>query len=35
MRAIFLNNPIYHMAGGIPPEKRKPNYGGIMEKEWS
>ena len=26
MRAIFLNNPIYHMAGGIPPEKRKPNY---------
>ena len=27
MRTIFLNNPIYHMAGGIPPEKRKPNYG--------
>jgi DNA polymerase-4 len=27
MRAIFLNNPVYHMAGGIPPEKRKPNYG--------
>jgi DNA polymerase IV len=26
LRAIFLNNPIYHMAGGIPPEKRKPNY---------
>ena len=26
MRAIFLNNPIYHMSGGIPPEKRKPNY---------
>lgn len=26
MRAIFLNNPIYHMAGGIPPEKRKPDY---------
>lgn len=25
-RAIFLNNPIYHMAGGISPEKRKPNY---------
>ena len=25
-RAIFLNNPVYHMAGGIPPEKRKPNY---------
>lgn len=32
MRAIFLNNPIYHMSGGIPPEKRKPNYGdGIKE----
>jgi DNA polymerase-4 len=34
-RAIFLNNPIYHMAGGIAPEKRKPqvgNYGeGIKE----
>ncbi|MBB2181417.1 DNA polymerase IV [Lachnospiraceae bacterium MD1] len=27
MRAIFLNNPVYHMAGGIAPEKRKPNYG--------
>ncbi len=27
MRAIFINNPVYHMAGGIPPEKRKPNYG--------
>lgn len=26
MRAIFLKNPIYHMSGGIPPEKRKPNY---------
>lgn len=26
MRAIFLNNNIYHMAGGISPEKRKPNY---------
>ena len=26
MRAIFLNNPIYHMAGGIPPEKRRPEY---------
>ncbi len=25
-RAIFLNNPIYHMSGGIPPEKRKPKY---------
>lgn len=31
MRAIFLNNPVYHMSGGIPPEKRKPNYKeGIM-----
>ncbi len=27
IRAIFLKNPIYHMSGGIPPEKRKPNYG--------
>jgi DNA polymerase IV len=26
MRAIFLGNPIYHMSGGIPPEKRKPKY---------
>ena len=26
MRAIFLHNRIYHMAGGISPEKRKPNY---------
>ena len=26
MRAIFLNNNVYHMAGGISPEKRKPNY---------
>ena len=25
-RALFLNNCIYHMSGGIPPEKRKPNY---------
>jgi Nucleotidyltransferase/DNA polymerase involved in DNA repair len=33
IRATFLNNPIYHMTGGIPPEKRKPsNYGeGIKE----
>lgn len=31
MRAVFLENRIYHMAGGIPPEKRKPNYKeGIM-----
>ncbi len=26
MRAVFINSPIYHMAGGISPEKRKPNY---------
>jgi DNA polymerase-4 len=26
MRAVFLKSPIYHMAGGISPEKRKPNY---------
>ena len=26
MRAVFLNNRVYHMAGGISPEKRKPNY---------
>ncbi len=26
MRAIFLDNKIYHMAGGISPEKRKPFY---------
>ncbi|MBH1942149.1 DNA polymerase IV [Mobilitalea sibirica] len=26
MRAVFLDNRIYHMAGGISPEKRKPNY---------
>jgi DNA polymerase-4 len=26
MRAVFLNSPIYHMVGGIPPEKRKPEY---------
>lgn len=32
MRAVFLNNPIYHMAGGIPPEKRKPNYGAGIEE---
>jgi DNA polymerase-4 len=31
-RAIFIDNPIYHMAGGITPEKRRPNYGdGIKE----
>lgn len=31
-RAIFVNNPIYHMAGGIAPEKRRPDYGdGIIE----
>ena len=30
-RAVFINNPIYHMAGGIAPEKRKPSYGGYGE----
>ena len=31
IRAIFLNGPIYHMSGGISPEKRKPKYKeGIM-----
>jgi DNA polymerase-4 len=30
-RAVFLNNPIYHMAGGIAPEKRKPQYGNYGE----
>jgi len=25
-RAVFLENRIYHMAGGIPPEKRKAIY---------
>ena len=25
-RAIFLKGPVYHMAGGISPEKRKPKY---------
>lgn len=31
IRAIFLDGPIYHMAGGISPEKRKPKYkDGIM-----
>lgn len=32
MRAVFLKNPIYHMAGGVAPEKRRPDYGnGIKE----
>lgn len=26
VRASFIKGPIYHMTGGIPPEKRKPNY---------
>ncbi|HHU73649.1 MAG TPA: DNA polymerase IV [Clostridiales bacterium] len=31
MRAIFLNKHIYHMSGGIPPEKRKvKNKEGII-----
>ena len=28
MRAVFINNPIYHMSGGISIDKRKPDYGG-------
>jgi DNA polymerase-4 len=32
MRAIFLNSPVYHMVGGVAPEKRRPDYGdGIKE----
>ena len=31
-RAVFIDSPIYHMAGGIAPEKRRPDYGtGIRE----
>ena len=26
LRAVFLESPIYHMSGGISPEKRKPSY---------
>ena len=26
VRAVFLDGPIYHMAGGISPEKRKAKY---------
>lgn len=29
MRATFLNERIYHMSGGICPEKRKPEYEGV------
>ena len=32
MRAVFLKNPIYHMTGGIPPEKRRPEYGGKIKE---
>lgn len=31
-RSTFLNNPIYHMAGGISVDKRKPNYGGGIKE---
>lgn len=32
MRAVFLNNKIYHMSGGISKDKKKPKYeGGILE----
>lgn len=26
IRAVFLDGPVYHMSGGISPEKRKPSY---------
>ena len=26
IRAVFLDGPIYHMSGGISPDKRKPSY---------
>lgn len=29
MRAVFLGTKIYHMSGGICPEKRKPKYEGV------
>lgn len=29
MRAAFLGSKIYHMSGGICPEKRKPKYEGV------
>ena len=29
MRAAFLGGQIYHMSGGINPEKRKPKYEGV------
>lgn len=29
MRAVFLGSKIYHMSGGICPEKRKPKYEGV------
>ena len=28
MRAVFVNNPVYHMSGGISKDKKRPNYGG-------
>jgi DNA polymerase IV len=31
-RAVFLNNSIYHMAGGIAPEKRRPDYGAEIKE---
>lgn len=32
MRAVFLNNKIYHMSGGISEDKKRPQYeGGILE----
>ena len=29
MRAVFLGSRVYHMSGGIAPEKRKPKYEGV------
>ena len=29
MRAAFLGGKIYHMSGGVAPEKRKPKYEGV------
>lgn len=32
MRSVFINNPVYHMSGGISPNKKRPKYEtGILE----
>jgi DNA polymerase-4 len=32
MRAVFVDNPVYHMSGGISPNKKRPKYEtGILE----